>query len=402
MVGCAIEREEPELLSNQRPADRLKSIKPSGMRRFLASAQEMPDCINLGVGEPDFCVPEHALRGGFEAMKKGKTHYAPTNGIPELREALAQKAYRDYGLHYDPNNEILVTVGGTQAISAALMSLLNPGDEVLIPDPGFVIYDPCVLLAGGIPVHFSLREDNGFRPSLADVTSLITRKSRVMILNHPNNPTGSILSHEEATWLSEIAVRRDLTVISDEVYEKIVYDGFKHNCLATFPGMQERALVINSFSKTYAMTGLRVGCVYGPENLVSSLWQVHQYTVACVDTFSQYVALAALKGSQTCVDMMVKEFDKRRHFVQESLNEIRGFRCQLPKGAFYAFPNVRGTRFSSEQLAGLLLKEANVLTVPGSTFGICGEGFLRLSYATAFKDLEEAMDRMDTVLRKLE
>jgi aminotransferase len=343
----------------------------------------------------------HALSGGWEAVKDGKTHYAPTNGIPELREGLAQKAYRDYGLHYDPNNEILVTVGGTQAISIALMGLLNQGDEVLIPDPGFIVYEPCVLLAGGIPVHVPLREDNDFRPSIADVTSLITDKSRVMILNYPNNPTGSVLSYDEVAQLSRIVVERDLTVISDEVYEKMVYDGVKHYCLATFPGMRERTLVINSFSKTYAMTGLRVGCAYGPEDLISSLWLVHQYTVACVDTFSQYVALAALKGPQTCVEEMVREFDRRRHFVHKKLNEIEGFKCQLPKGAFYAFPNIKGSGLSSEQLAGLLLNEANVLAVPGSSFGAYGEGYLRLSYAAAYSDLEEAMDRMERVLRKL-
>ncbi len=230
-----------------------------------------------------------------------------------------------------------------------------------------------------------MREDNDFRPSIDDVTSLITDKSRVMILNYPNNPTGSVLSYDEVAALSKIAVERDLIVISDEVYEKMVYDGVKHYCLATFPGMRERTLVVNSFSKTYAMTGLRVGYVYGPKDLVSPLWLVHQYTVACVDTFSQYVALAALKGPQECVEEMVKEFDRRRHLVHKRLNEIGGFKCQLPKGAFYAFPNIRGSGLSSEQLAELLVKEASVLTVPGSSFGACGEGYLRLSYAAAYE-----------------
>jgi len=291
-------------------------------------------------------------------------------------------------------------VGGTQAISIALIGLLNPGDEVLIPDPGFVVYEPGVFLAGGVPVHVPLREDNDFRPSMNDVTSLITGKSRVMILNHPNNPTGSVLSYDEVATLSKIAVDRDLVVISDEVYEKIVYDGVKHYCLATFPGMRERTLVINSFSKTYAMTGLRVGCVYGPRDLVSPLWLVSQYTVSCVDTFSQYVALAALKGPQNCVEEMVREFDRRRHLVHKRLNEIEGFKCQLPKGAFYAFPNIRGSGLSSEQFAELLVKEASVLTVPGSSFGACGEGYLRLSYASAYKELEEALDKMEIALSK--
>jgi len=383
------------------PVERLKAIKPSGIRRFFCLAQEMPVCYNLSVGEPDFCVPAHALDGGWQAIKGGRTHYAPTNGVPELRETLAQKAYRDYRLNYDPNSEILVIVGGTQAIFIALMGLLNQGDEVLIPDPGFVVYEPCVLLAGGVPVHVPLREDNDFRPSIDDVTSLITDKSRVMIVNYPNNPTGSVLSYDEVAALSKIAVERDLIVISDEVYEKMVYDGARHYCLATFPGMRERTLVISSFSKTYAMTGLRVGCVYGPKDLVSPLWLVNQYIVACVDTFSQYVAAAALKGPQKCVEEMVKEFDRRRHLVHGRLNEIGGFKCQLPKGAFYAFPNIKYSGLSSEQLAELFVKEASVLTVPGSSFGAHGEGYLRLSYASAYKDLEEAQNRMESALRKL-
>jgi len=383
------------------PAKRLEAIKPSGIRRFFSLAAERPSCISLSVGEPDFRTPAHALEGGWRAVRNGKTHYSATNGVPELREALAQKACRDYGLNYDPNSEVLVTVGGTQAISIALMGLVNEGDEVLIPDPGFVAYEPCVLLAGGVPVHVPLREDNDFRPSIADVTSLVTDKSRVIILNYPNNPTGSMLSYDEVAQLSKLAVERDLTVISDEVYEKIRYDGAKHYCLATFPGMQERTLVIGSFSKTYAMTGLRVGYVYGSKELISPLWLVHQYTVACVDTFSQYVALNAIKGPQECVEEMLSEFDRRRHLVHKRLNEITAFKCQLPKGAFYAFPNIKSSELSSEELAQLLLKEANVLTVPGSSFGPCGEGYLRLSYATAYDDLEEAMNRIEKAMKNI-
>jgi aminotransferase len=395
-----IGNEVRSLVSSLRPADRLKRIKPSGIRRFFGLAQEMPACINLGVGEPDFCTPMHALAAGWEAARQGKTHYAPTNGLPELREALAEKASRDYGLNYDPNCEILVTVGGTQAIFLALMALLNAGDEVLIPDPGFVAYEPDVLMAGGVPVRIPLLEENNFRPSIDAVTSLVTERSRVMILNHPNNPTGSLLSHDEATALARVAVERDMVVISDEVYEKIVYNGARHYCSATFRGMRERTLVVNSFSKTYAMTGLRVGYVYGVRELLASLWLVHQYTVACVDTLSQYVALAALKGPQTFVRKMVREFDRRRHLVYERLNEIEGFRCLLPEGAFYAFPNIRALGLSSEQLAEFFVKEAEVLTVPGSAFGHCGEGYLRLSYAAAYEKLEEALNRMEKAVKR--
>lgn len=383
------------------PARRLKSIKPSGIRRFFALGQEIPGCINLTLGEPDFCPPSYALKAGWRAAEEGKTHYAPTNGISELREGLVQKAYRDYGLSYDPNCEVLVTVGGTEAIFTALMGLLDPGDEALIPDPGFVVYAPGVLLAEGIPKYVPLQEERHFMPSAKDVTSLVTDRSRVMIMNFPNNPTGAVLSYDEAAKLAKIAVDRDMIVISDEVYEKIIYDGAKHYCLATFPGMRERTLVVNSFSKTYAMTGLRVGYVYGPRELISSLWLVHQYAVACVDNLAQFIGLAALKGSQDFVKDMLREFDRRRHLVHKRLNEIDGFECQLPKGAFYVFPNIDAFGMSSEGFAEFVAKEAGVLTVPGSAFGSRGEGYIRISYAAAYEELEEALGRIDKAVKKL-
>jgi aspartate/methionine/tyrosine aminotransferase len=389
------------LTSNFKPADRLKNVKYSGIRRFFDIAQKNPNVINLSVGEPDFVPPKHALDAGWQAMKKGKTHYTPTNGIPELREALAQKAYREYGLNYDPNTEILVTAGGTEAIFLAVAGLVNPGDEVLVPNPGFVCYEPSVLLAGGVPVSVPLREEKAFKLSVEDVISRITRKSRVIILNYPNNPTGAVLSHEEAASLAKIAVEHDMVVISDEVYEKIVYNGVKHRCFATFPGMRERTLVVNSFSKTYAMTGLRVGYIYGPKELISFLWLVHQYTVACVDSLAQHIALAALKGPQDFVTNMVHEFDIRRHLVHKRLMEIGGFNCSPPKGAFYVFPNIKDFGMSSEDFAQFLAKEANVATVPGSAFGVHGEGYLRISYAAAYEKLEEALNRIEWAVKKI-
>lgn len=382
------------------PAKRLKQIKPSGIRRFFNLAQEMHGAINLSVGEPDFCPPDYALKAGYDAAKEGKTHYAPTNGIPELREALSRKARLEYGLEYDPNAEVLVTVGGTEAIFLALMGLTNPGDEVLIPNPGFVLYEPCVTLASGVPVSVPLLESNDFKPSADDVTSLITSKSRVIILNFPNNPTGAVLSHDEAAALAKIAVERDLLVICDEVYEKIVYDGAKHYCLATFPGMRERTLMVNSFSKTYAMTGLRVGYVYGPKELLSPLWLVHQYTVACVDSISQYMALSALQGSQKLVDDMVREFDRRRRLVCKRLNEIQDCRCPTPKGAFYVFPNITDFGRSSEAFAEFLAQKAEVIAVPGSAFGSHGEGYIRISYAAAYEQLEKALDRIEKAIKE--
>lgn len=389
------------MISRREPAERLKYVKPSGIRRFFALAEEMPNCINLSVGEPDFSPPSYALEAGFEAAREGKTHYSATNGLAELRRALSEKAYKDYGLTYDPDSEILVTAGGTEAILAALLAWLNPGDEALIPNPGFVVYEPSVLLAEGVPVHVPLLETNGFWPCPRDVTSLITKRSRVIVLNYPNNPTGAMPSYEEIATLAKIAVERDLTVISDEVYEKIVYDGSRHYCLATFPGMRERTLVVNSFSKTYAMTGLRVGYVYGPKELLSPLWLVHQYMVACVDILSQHVALAALRGSQDFVRDMVSEFDRRRRFVVERLNEITGLHCTLPKGAFYVFPNIEDFGMPSDRFAEFLAREAGVLTVPGSAFGSGGEKHIRLSYAASYKKLQEALERMEKALRKL-
>jgi aspartate/methionine/tyrosine aminotransferase len=363
-------------------------------------AKKAPNIINLSVGEPDFVSPRHTLEAGWEAAKEGKTHYAPTNGIPELLEALAKKAYLEYDLNYDPNFEIIITVGGTEAVFSALIGLINPGDEVLIPNPGFVCYEPCVLLAGGVPVSIPLLEKNGFKPSVDDVMSLITKKSRVIVLNYPNNPTGAVLSFNEMSALAKTAVEHDMIVISDEVYEKILYDDAKHHCAATFPGMRERTLVVNSFSKTYAMTGLRVGFVYGPKELISPLWLVHQYNVACVNSLAQYVALAALKGPQSFLREMVREFDRRRHLVYERLNEIEGFHCTLPKGAFYAFPNTKRLGMSSEKIAEFLIQEAHVITVPGSAFGCYGENYLRISYAAAYEQLEEALDRIERSVKK--
>lgn len=389
------------MTSNFKPAERLEHIKPSGIRRFFTLAQETPDIINLSVGEPDFTPPKYALEAGWQAAREGKTHYTPTNGIPELREELARKACRDNSLNYDPASEILVTVGGTEAIFSALIGLINPGDEVLIPDPGFVCYEPCVHLAEGVPIHVPLLEKNDFKPSIDDVTSLITKRSRVIILNYPNNPTGAVLSRKELTVLTEIAIEHDLIVISDEVYEKIIYDKAKHHCVAAFPEMRERTLVVNSFSKTYAMTGLRVGFIYGPRDLVSPIWLAQQYIIACADSLAQYIALAALKGPQDFVKEMVQEFNRRRHLIYERINEIEGFNCTLPKGAFYVFPSVRDFGMTSEEFAGFLAKNARVATVPGSAFGGYGEGYIRISYATAYEQLEEALNRIGKAVKSL-
>lgn len=380
-------------------AARLKGIRPSGIRRLFSLAQTMPDAINLGIGEPDFTPSDHVLEEAKKALDEGKTHYAPTNGIPELREALAKKARADYGLSYDPDDEILVTVGGTQAIFLALLSLINPSDEVLIPNPGFVCYEPTILMADGVPVSVPTLEQNGFKVDKSLVMSQITDKSRVVIINSPHNPTGSVLSYDDLSGLAKLAVGRDLVVISDEVYEKITYDGTRHHCLAAFNGMRERTLVIGSFSKTYAMTGFRVGYAYGPRELISSLALAHQFSVACVDGIAQYAALAALEGPQDFVKEMVSEFDRRRRLLCARLNDIEGFKCGLPKGAFYIFANIKAFDVASEKFAEHLLSSGRVVTVPGSSFGRYGEGYLRFSYATAYNKIVEALDRIERAVK---
>lgn len=384
-----------------RRSKRLENIKASGIRRLFGLVKEIPDVISLGIGEPDFPPPPHVLDAVKRALDDGRTHYVPSDGISELREALAKKFSRDYGLCYSPEGEILVTVGATEAVALALQALLNPGDEVLIPNPGFVCYEPAVLIAGGTPVSVPILEEDGFKPDIENVTSLITSKSRVMIINSPNNPTGAIFGYNELAELGKLAVENDLIVVSDEVYEKIIYDNTRHYCLATFPGMRERTIVVNSFSKTYAMTGFRVGCAVGPRDLISAMLLVQQFTVACVDTIAQYAATAALEGSQGSVSAMVSMFDKRRRLICERLGEMEHVRCFLPKGAFYAFPNIKKFEKTSVELSEYLLKEARVAVTPGSAFGKYGEGYLRLSYATSYERITEALDKMERTIGKL-
>jgi len=382
-----------------RIATRLSGIKPSGIRRLFDLAQGDPDVISLGVGEPDFVSPSHVLEAAKQAMDEGKTHYTPNAGILELREGLAKKAKKDYSLLYDPQSEVLVTAGGTEAIFLALTALINPGDEVLVPNPGFVCYEPNILMAGGVPVSMPLFEENNFRLNVDVVTSLITDRSRVMILNFPNNPTGSVLSYNDIAGLAKLAVERDLIVISDEVYEKILYDNIKHHCLATFHGMRDRTIVVNSFSKTYAMTGFRIGYTLGPKELIASMLKCHQYVAACTNAPAQYAAVAALEGPQTFTENMVQEFDRRRHLLHSRLNEIEGFQYLLPKGAFYAFANVKEFGLSSEKFADYLFDKEKVVTVAGSSFGEHGEGYLRFSYATAYDKVREALDRIENAVK---
>jgi aminotransferase len=387
------------LIKHSRTAARLREIRPSDIRRLFSLAQGIPGVISLGIGEPDFVPPPHVRDAAKQALDEGKTHYTPTPGIPELRVALMKKTKRDYGLSYDPESEVLVTIGGTEAIFLALLTLIDPVDEVLVPDPGFVCYRPSILMAEGVPVSMPVIEENNFTLNAETVMSLITKKSRVIIINSPNNPTGSVFSHDDLAGLAKLAVEHDLIVISDEVYEKMTYDDAKHYCLATFPGMRERTIVVNSFSKTYAMTGLRVGYALGPKELIAPMTLAHQFASACVNGPAQYAAASAIEGPQNCVRDMVQEFKRRRRLLHARLNEIEGFRCDLPKGAFYMFPSIREFEMSSKTFADYLLSRAKVVTVPGSSFGEFGEGYLRFSYATAYDKIEEALGRIEKAVK---
>lgn len=386
---------------HERRTEKLKNIKTSGIRCLFELSQNMTDLVNLGIGEPDFSPPKHVTEAAILALNEGKTHYSPSNGIPELREAIAEKYSREYRVSYAPDNEILVTVGATEAVAIALMALVNPGDDVLLPDPGFVCYKPAVLLAGGNPVPIPMKLKDGFKPDFETVTSLITDRSRVIIINSPNNPTGSVMTYDELKTLGKIAVENDLIVISDEVYEKITYDQTKHYCFATFPDQRERTIVVNSFSKTYAMTGLRVGYALGPKELISSMTLAQQFVVASVNSPAQYAATAALEGDQKFIANMVSEFDIRRRLICNGLNETKGFRCNLPEGAFYVFPNIEDFETKSLDFSQFLAKEARVVTTPGSAFGRQGEGFLRLSYSTSSENINEALHRIEQATQKL-
>jgi len=342
-------------------AKRLGKIESSSAGEVFSAPRRVSSYISLRIGEPDFVPPAHIIRAAKQALDEGRTHYSPSAGIPELSEALVKKAQRDYHLEYDPNGEVLVTVGATEAIFLALMALINEGDEVLLFDPGFVCYEPDILLAGGVPVHVPLLEEDGFGLDADAVMSRITDKSRVIIINSPNNPTGAVFSYDDLLELSKLVIERDLIVISDEVYEKITYDGAKHFSMATFPGMRERTVSVNSFSKTYAMTGFRVGYALGPADLIDPMGRIHQYSVACVDGPSQCAAVAALEGSQDCVEAMVAEFDRRRRFMYKRISEIKGFTCTLPRGAFYVFVNIRKFKASSASFADYLLGKEKLL-----------------------------------------
>lgn len=374
------------------------NIPPSGIRKFFDIASEMTDVISLGVGEPDFDTPWHIREEGIYSLEKGRTSYTSNSGLKELKLEICNYLYRRYGLRYEYEHETLVTVGGSEAIDIALRAMLDPGDEVLIPQPSYVSYEPCAVLAGGKPVIIQLKGENDFKLTKDELLEAITAKTKVLVLPFPNNPTGAIMTYEDLKEIVNVIIEKDLYVISDEIYSELSYDK-NHVSIAEFPGMRERTIVINGFSKSYSMTGWRLGYACGPKIIIDQMTKIHQFAIMCAPTTSQYAAVAALKNGDKDVAMMRDAYDKRRKYLVHNLREI-GLECFEPLGAFYVFPSIKKLGMTSEEFATKLLKEERVVVVPGTAFGNCGEGYLRISYAYSIENLKLALERMERFIKK--
>jgi len=380
---------------------RSQSVPWSGVRKMFDLAQKYKDVVNLSVGEPDFDTPRHILDAAADAMKTGYTHYTPNAGLMELREAIAEKLRKENGIEANPSTEIVATAGAMGALSLAVLAMMNPGDEVLIPDPGFVSYKAQVILAGAKPVSLPLTEENEFGIDPSDIVGRISPRTKALIINSPSNPTGAVMSEKELRHIAQIACQHDLIVISDEAYERILYDGAKHLSIASLPEMKERTISIYTFSKTYAMTGWRVGYAVANETIIREMVKLQEHIVAHPSSVSQMAAIAALRGPQDCVEKMRKEYEERRNLMVGAIAKITGITSLKPKGAFYLFPNVSKLGLSSVDLAMYLLEKAKVVTVPGTAFGEHGKGYLRLSYATSKEKIIDAMSRIGGVAEKL-
>jgi aminotransferase len=374
-------------------------LKPSGIRKFFDIVSEMKDAISLGVGEPDFDTPWHIRDEGIYSLEKGRTFYTSNSGLKELKMEVAAYMKRSQNLRYDYNSQIFITVGGSEAIDLMFRAMINPGDQVLIPTPCYVSYDPCARLAGAEPVVVELKEENEFRLKAEDLEKKITDRSKILVLPFPNNPTGSIMTREDLRPIAELCIKHDLYVLSDEIYGELTYEG-RHVSIASFPGMQERTVVVNGFSKAYAMTGWRLGYACGPDWIISQMIKIHQFAIMCAPTTSQYAAVEALRNGDEDVRMMRESYNERRRFVMYSLKKM-GLRCFEPKGAFYAFPCIKEFGMTSDEFATRLLQEEKVAIVPGTAFGDCGEGFLRLSYAYSIDNLRKALTRLERFVTRL-
>lgn len=382
-------------------AEKVVELKPSGIRKFFDLVSEMndPDVISLGVGEPDFDTPWHIRDEGIYSLEKGRTFYTSNSGLKELRQEICRYLKRKQGLEYDPIHEVLVTVGGSEAIDIGLRALVNPGDEVLIPQPSYVSYEPCAILAGATPVIINLKGENEFRLTAQELEDAITEKTKVLILPFPNNPTGAIMEQKDLEEIAEVIAKHDLFVLSDEIYAELTYKE-KHVSIASIPGMWERTILINGFSKAYAMTGWRLGFACGPKAIIEQMTKIHQFCIMCAPTTSQYAAVDALKNGDEDIAQMRMSYNQRRRFLLNAFKEM-GLECFEPYGAFYVFPCIKEFGMTSEEFAGRFLKEEKVAAVPGTAFGDSGEGYLRISYAYSLEKLKVAMDRMARFVKKL-
>lgn len=375
------------------------SIEPSGIRKFFDIVSEMKDAISLGVGEPDFDTPWRIREEGIYSLEKGRTFYTSNAGLKELREEISSYIQRKYNLNYDAMSEIMVTVGGSEAIDLVFRAMIEPGDEVLIPQPSFVSYYPCAVMADAKPVIINLKVENEFKLTKQELIDAITPKTKILVLPFPNNPTGAVMSREELEELVPVIIENDLYVMSDEIYAELTYSG-NHVSIASLPGMRDRTITINGFSKAFAMTGWRLGYAVAPQIIMEQMVKLHQFAIMCAPTNSQFAAIEALKSCDEDVRRMVEEYDRRRRFLLDALRSM-GFECFEPFGAFYVFPSIKKFGLMSDEFANRLLSEEKLAVVPGTAFGKCGEGFLRISYAYSLNDLKKGLDRLQAFTERL-
>lgn len=374
-------------------------MKPSGIRKFFDIVSEMKDAISLGVGEPDFETPWHICEEGIYSLERGKTHYTSNAGLMELRQEICNYMKRHYALEYKAAENVLITVGGSEAIDLAMRVMIEPGEEVIIPQPSYVSYEPCVLLAGGVSKIINLKNENEFKLTKEELLEAITDKTKALILPFPNNPTGAIMTKSELEEIAQVCIEKDIIVVSDEIYSELTYGEEKHTSIASLPGMWERTIVINGFSKSHAMTGWRLGYACGPELLIQQMLKVHQYAIMCAPTTSQFAAVEALRDGDKDVERMRNAYDQRRRYLLEEFRSM-GLDCFEAKGAFYVFPCIKSLNMTSDEFAVKLLEEEKVAVVPGTAFGDCGEGFLRISYAYSIDNLKIAMERIRRFVEK--
>lgn len=380
-------------------SQRIVDIEPSGIRKFFDIVNEMEDAISLGVGEPDFDTPWHIRDEGIFSLEKGRTFYTSNAGLKELKQEISKYIYRKCDVFYDYEKEVMVTVGGSEAIDIAMRAMLDPGDEVLIPQPSYVSYEPCAILANGVPVIIELKEENEFRLTKEELEATITPKTKLLVLPFPNNPTGAIMERKDLEAIAEVVKEHDIFVLSDEIYSELTYLD-EHVTIASLPGMKERTVLINGFSKAYAMTGWRLGYACAPENILAQMLKIHQFAIMCAPTTSQYAAVSALRNGDDDVAKMREAYNARRRYLVHRFKEMK-LQCFEPFGAFYIFPCIKEFGMTSEEFANRFLQEEKVAVVPGTAFGACGEGFLRISYAYSLDNLKEALERLERFIIRL-